>query len=167
MSSTEKILLIVRHGKALQDYRQIADIDRPLTERGILNNFSVARRLQMQESAPCLIVSSPAARALHTAHIFARVLGYPACRVQVDEDLYMHGYDAALSVLSALPQDVRSVMLVAHNPDMSCLANTFIPQASLSLPTSCVVSVRLDIPQWELLDQADRNCPYRLYTADN
>ena len=145
-TQTNKILHIVRHGKALQDYRSIADIDRPLVEKGILNNITAANRLKNKYSAPDVIISSPAARALHTAHIFARVWGYPSEKVSVNDALYMLGEDAALDILYELPDNISSVMIVAHNPDMTFLAEIFTK--TNSLPTSGIVSVRFDTAHW-------------------
>ena len=84
-----KVLHIVRHGKALQDAYDIQDFDRPLTVKGIHNSIAVATKLQTLYSAPDLIISSFAARALHTAHIFAQVMSYPHNNVQVNEDFIL------------------------------------------------------------------------------
>lgn len=150
----KKILHIIRHGKALQDYRQISDIDRPLVEKGILNNITMATRLKKKNAIPELIISSPAARALHTAHIFARVWGYPSARIRVNDDLYMQGEDAILDALYALSDDIRSVAVVAHNPDLTYLADYFVRGMTDSLPTSGVVSVYFDTDQWNLIHHA-------------
>ncbi|MDR2040640.1 MAG: histidine phosphatase family protein [Bacteroidales bacterium] len=152
-----KILHIVRHGKALQDYREISDIDRPLVEKGILNNLIVAKRLKNRCSIPDLIISSPAARALHTALIFARILKYPSERVKINDSLYMQGEDAALDILYELPDDIKDVMLVAHNPDMSYLASMFTRPVIESLPTSGIVSVCFDTHQWNKIHSAVKN----------
>jgi phosphohistidine phosphatase len=144
-----RILHIVRHGKALQDYRAIEDIDRPLTEKGVTNTVMMANRLNKKYTVPCLIVSSPAARALHTAHIFARVFRYPSDRVQVNDALYMGGENAALDILYALPCSISEVMIVAHNPDMTLLADIFIRPMTLPLPVSGVASVRFAAGEWK------------------
>ncbi len=144
-----KTLHIVRHGKALQDYQSISDIDRPLVEKGICNNIAIATRIKEKFDTPELIISSPAARTLHTAHIFARVLNYPSGKVQVDDALYMNGEDAALDILYGLPDHIHSVMLVGHNPDFSYLANMFIRPITRSLPTSGVASIFFDATEWK------------------
>ncbi len=151
---TYKILHIVRHGKALQDYQSIDDIDRPLIEKGILYSITAANQLRKKYSVPDLIISSPAARALHTAHIFARILGYPSEKVSVNDALYLHGEDAALDILYALPDQITDVMIVAHNPDMTYLSDMFIRPRINILPTSSVVSVRFDTDRWSALHDA-------------
>ncbi|MCK5170441.1 MAG: histidine phosphatase family protein, partial [Bacteroidales bacterium] len=71
-----KYLYIVRHGKSIQDYGNISDIDRPLKERGINDGYKMAERLLVQNKIPEKIISSSAVRALHSATIFARTLNF-------------------------------------------------------------------------------------------
>lgn len=145
VNSKLKTLHIVRHGKALQDYFSINDEDRPLIEKGIVNSEAAARRLQAQYATPDLIVSSHAARALHTAHIFARVMGYPSQRVQVNEKLYSDGENEVYAILKNLPDKIESVMIVGHNPDLTYVAHFYDKnQISGSIPTSGVVTIHFD-----------------------
>ena len=143
-----KILHIVRHGKALQDYRYIHDYDRPLIEKGIVNNMAMAKQLLAQYPAPDLIISSHAARTLHTAHIFAQVMGYPHARVQVNERLYLCGEDEASGIIECLPDEIESVMLVGHNPGLTYLAYTYARRGIDSIPTSGVVTIRFKTNRW-------------------
>ncbi len=149
-----KTLHIVRHGKALQSSGSISDIDRPLAEKGILNNIMMAKRLKSHYSVPDLIISSPAERALHTAHIFARLLEYSSAKVQVDDTLYMKGEDAMLEIIENLPDEINSVMLVGHNPDQSYLAGMFLPSI-INIPTSGVVSVHFETNHWDAIGHAN------------
>jgi len=148
-----KILHIVRHGKALQDYHCIQDVDRPLIENGILNNITIARQLHAQYPAPGLIISSYAARALHTAHIFAGVMGYPHAQVQVNENLYMSGENETYNILKRLSDDLDSVMIVGHNPDLTSVAYR-LADCYHSIPTSGVVSVCFETSRWNEFDKA-------------
>ena len=149
----EKTLHIVRHGKALQNFLYINDDDRPLTEKGILNNIQVAGKFLAQYPVPELIVSSYATRALHTAHIFARVTGYPHEKVLANEDLYSHGDKETYSILENLPDDLNSVMIVGHNPDLTYVANRFGAQVN-EIRTSCIVTITFETNRWSEIDKA-------------
>ncbi len=153
-----KILHIVRHGKALQDYHSIQDYDRPLIEKGIVNNMAVAKRLRDQYATPGLIISSYAARALHTAHIFASAMSYPHDKVQVNESLYLHGERETVDILDNLPDELDSVMIVGHNPDVTYVANAFAGQNVGSIPTSGVVSIRFEVNKWNEIDKSKAHC---------
>jgi len=149
-----KILHIVRHGKASQDYFHVYDYDRPLVEKGILNNITVAKQLLSQFEKPGLIISSHAARALHTAHIFAQVMRYPHARVQVNERLYMNGENEVFSILKSLPDELESVMLVGHNPDVTFVANAYGCRIE-SIPTSGVATIRFKTEQWSEISKSN------------
>jgi len=153
-----KILHIVRHGKALQDYRCLQDFDRPLIEKGIVNNEAAARQLHAQYATPDLIISSHAARALHTAHIFARVMGYPHDRVQVNENLYMEGEKAIHDIIKSLPDEIEGVMIVGHNPDVTFLANTYAGRMISHISTSGIVSICFDTDKWNQIGNAKKKC---------
>ena len=153
-----KTLHIVRHGKALQDYRSIHDYDRPLIERGIVNNISVAEQLRAEHVTPGLIISSHAARALHTAHIFARVMDYPHEQVQVNEKLYLDGEREAYSILESLPDELDNVMIVGHNPDVTYIANTYAERSIHSIPTSGVVTIRFKTGRWSEINKTKAKC---------
>jgi phosphohistidine phosphatase len=153
-----KTLHIVRHGKALQDYRHIRDDNRPLTEKGILNNMAIAQQLRAQYPNPGLIISSYAARALHTAHNFAQVMGYPLERVQVNEKLYSDGENEAYRILKNLPDELDSVMIVGHNPDVTFLANRLAACNIYSLPTSGVVSICFETDRWSEIETSKKEC---------
>ena len=142
-----KVLHIVRHGKALQDAYDIQDNDRPLTVKGILNNITVAKKLIEQYPVPDLIISSYAARALHTAHIFAREMGYPHEKVQVNENLYFRGDNEIYSILENLPDDVNNAMIVGHNPDLTYVVNSFAVRI-FNLSTSGAVTITFETDKW-------------------
>ena len=149
-----KTLHIVRHGKALQDYCHIRDYDRPLIEKGIVNNMAMAKQLLAKYPAPDLMISSHAARALHTAHIFAQVMGYPHARVQVDERLYLCEEDEASGIITCLPDEIESVMIVGHNPGLTYLAYAYARRGIESIPTSGVVTIRFKTNQWSEIGNA-------------
>ena len=142
-----KILHIVRHGKALQNTDDIQDDDRTLTVKGILNNISIAKKLHSQYPVPDLIISSYAARAIHTAHIFAREMGFPHEKVQANEDLYLYGDKETYNILDNLPDDIDSVMIVGHNPDMTYVANRFAAHID-EISTSNVVTISFETDSW-------------------
>ena len=153
-----KTLHIVRHGKSLRD-PQIQDDDRPLTVKGIENTISVAEKLLEQYQAPDVIVSSYASRALHTAHIFARIMGFPHENVQANEELYLYGNKETAGILENMPDNVNSVMIVGHNPDMTYVANWFAAKIN-EMPTSSVVTVTADVKQWSEINKSNANCSF-------
>ena len=152
-----KTLHIVRHGKALQDYSYIQDDDRPLVEKGIINNIVVAKKFITLYSVPELIISSYAARALQTAHIFARTMNYPHNKIIACEELYLRGDKETYDILVNLNDVVRSVMVVGHNPDLIFLANRFAARIN-DLSTSSVVTISFETKRWIDIEKVKTKC---------
>jgi len=150
-----KTLHIIRHGKALHSI-EIDDVDRPLIVKGIHNNIANAKSLISKYSAPQLIISSHAARALQTAHIFARETGYPHEKIIVNEKLYLNGAKETYNIIKNLPENIDSVMIVGHNPDMTFVANRFSANIG-DLPTSGVVSILFEANQWSEIESSKYN----------
>ena len=154
-----KTLHIVRHGKALQSDGYIKDEDRPLIAKGIANNILVAKKLLARFTVPDLIISSFAARALQTAHIFAREMGYPHENVKVSEKLYFQGDSETYDILAKLPDTVKSVMIVGHNPDLTYVAYRLGAGVN-DISTSGVVTICFETDAWSNIENTKIQCSF-------
>ena len=112
--------------------------------------------LQEQKAMPDLIISSPAARALHTAIIYARQLSFPMHRVRINGLLYHGGSGGILEMLQQLDQRFDSVMVVGHNPTFTNMVNQLSNGDLDNLPTSGVATIDFDIDGWENLHAESR-----------
>ena len=143
-----KTLFIIRHGKSSWGYENIADIDRPLKNRGIRNAYEMADRINQLYENPDLIISSPANRALHTAIIFSRVLNIPTERIKIENNIY-DGYESAiLDTVKKTTDAVSSIMIFGHNPGFTNLANTFVKNYIEYIPTAGVVILKFATESW-------------------
>jgi phosphohistidine phosphatase len=141
------------------------DFDRPLTPRGHSQAQRAARLLQQAGLQPDLIMASPAVRARDTAAIVAAQLGYPR---EVDQQpaLYQAGAPALLSALQRCEAGAQTVLLVAHNPGLSELAQGLAgaqrlagahaarrdgPDQRLTLATGALCRLELDTRPWSAL----------------
>jgi phosphohistidine phosphatase len=153
-----KILYLVRHGKAVSRELDIPDFDRYLIEEGKHGAREVAKRLRKQGVLVSLIISSPAARAIATARIFARELGYKSHNIRTRKTIYDQKTDSIFSVLHEIPNDIESVMIVGHEPSLSELAHTYIKGFTKNLPTSGVVGARFKADSWKKLTHKKGKC---------
>jgi phosphohistidine phosphatase len=80
-----KTLLLVRHAKWSWKDMRLPDQDRPLTARGERDAATMSQRLSQRRVDADLIICSPAVRALATARIIAKGLGYRRERIAVDD----------------------------------------------------------------------------------
>lgn len=143
-----KTLHIIRHGKSTWEYEKVADIDRPLSERGVLNAIEMATRFRERYPLPNLVLSSPASRALHTAIIYMRELKINFNHLQVNPDIYYTHEEEMIRMIKNLPRHMQSVMLFGHNPTFTELATIYSPNHINNIPTAGIVSLTFDIDQW-------------------
>lgn len=150
-----RTLLIMRHGKSAWDQAVQKDFDRKLLPLGIDRTHWVAEKLLENKLSPELIISSPAIRALQTASIMAQDLNYPEKLIMNDRNLYFEGTDDYFSTLFTIPEHVKSVMIVGHNPMITTFANYFLTEKLENLPTSGLVAIAADARAWTEFVNAD------------
>ena len=101
-----------------------------------------------------LLVSSPALRALTTAHLIADEMGYKRKDIVVDDRLYAGSPDDLLAVIRALDNKLDRVMLVGHNPEFSDLAHRLSSEI-VDMPTSAVVEYHFDTKAWTVIGEVE------------
>ena len=115
----------------------------------------MAKRIVLAGIRPSLIISSPALRTWTTARIVAQEIGYPLEFLQREDNLYLASLDEILDVLLAQDPDFNDLLLVGHNPGLTTLANYLVPGLVDNLPTAAVVSVRFELPDWNLYNRPE------------
>jgi phosphohistidine phosphatase len=113
-----KRLFLLRHAKSSWDEPGFADRERPLAPRGRTAAKRIGRHLRDQGIAPQLVLCSPSAR---TRETLKRLRLGDGPEVRIEDDLYAASAGELLAVLSGLPDDVESVMLIGHNPGIEDL----------------------------------------------
>lgn len=128
----------------------MVDFDRPLNNRGERNAPQMAQRLKDVGIRPSLILSSPAVRAWSTAKIIAGEISYPIEFLQRDRDLYHAGAARLLKVIASQDEGFKNILVVAHNPGLTDLANELIPGVTNNIPTAGFVAAKVDTDSWDL-----------------
>jgi len=144
-----KTLLIARHGKSSWVTSDIKDIDRSLDISGIEGAYQVSDSLLRAETKLDLLISSPATRAIHTALIHSRTLGFPEEQIRIFSSLYYKGHKNVLDLVSNKDSAHSTIMVCGHNPTSTELANLFLPIPINNLQTSGVVSLSFHIETWD------------------
>ncbi|SOD82923.1 SixA phosphatase family protein [Spirosoma fluviale] len=141
-------LYIVRHAKAEDRAMFMSDHDRQLTSDGIMAAARIGRYLHGKSIAPDALISSTAPRAKDTAKVIAEQIGYDPATIQLNDLLFDGGPKAYLAAINALPNDLKSVMIVGHNPDVSYLAEFLTHQNIGSMSKGAVVAITFDGTNW-------------------
>lgn len=150
-----KTLLIVRHGKSSWEYEGISDIDRPLKLRGIKDSYRMAEWLANNDYFPDMIISSPAARALNTATIFARSLKLEGLSIVINDSMYHDDEFEILRMITKTNSSIATLAVFGHNPVLTNLVNIFLDQALDELPTAGVVALTFDTRRWKNISAAN------------
>jgi phosphohistidine phosphatase len=147
-------ITIVRHAKSSWDNPTLMDAQRPLNARGKDSAPMMGERLRKRGMSPDLLVSSPASRAVETAHIIAGKLGYPQESIHQDSRLYHASVKDWFSVICSFPKDANHVLCFGHNPGLTHLYNIFSPEPQSNIPTCGIIDLTFDVDEWEDVTQA-------------
>jgi phosphohistidine phosphatase len=138
---TARTLVILRHAKAA-DPEQTLDIDRPLAARGRADAAAAGTWLTEQGYAPDVVLCSPARRTRETWHRVALALT-EAPEVRYEEALYGASALGLLELVTELPDEVETAVLVGHNPGLSQLS-MLLDQDADGLSTAGIAVHSLD-----------------------
>ncbi len=154
------LLLLIRHGHAVDDAPGLGDTGRWLTEKGRTTTHRVARRVRkLKKLRPATIWTSPLVRAVQTAEIIAAVIETEG-EVKAVAEL-SPGRDPVdlVALLSAVPAP-GPLALIGHEPSLSQILRVLVGETGIdSIKKSGLVAV-----EWEegkgtivlALDPADK-----------
>jgi phosphohistidine phosphatase len=154
-------LMLFRHGKSDWNSNARGDRDRPLNARGERAAAIMGLVLRRMGEIPALIVSSPAVRAESTAAL-ARISGGWGTRLEIADELYGAGPDAALAVAARCGSDAERLMLVGHEPTWSLLAER-ITGGRITVKTATVLAFDLNAATWPNAEQASGSLAFALH----
>lgn len=140
---------MMRHGKSRWDGQWSEDHERPLAPRGQRDADRIGRILSAAGYRPDLVLASTAERAAATAGRAAKTGQWP-CPVTLDEGLYGTGPDTVLDSIRGLPAEVRTALLVGHNPTWAETTALLIGGGHLRFPTAAVACLEFTGP-WTTL----------------
>lgn len=127
----DRTLVLLRHAKADRP-NGVADVDRPLTDRGHADSAAAGAWLAKQGYAPDLVLCSPSKRTRQTWHSVAVALARAASpAVRYEGELYDGAAEDLLKVIQTADAGARVVMVIGHNPSVSILSELLDPDSDL------------------------------------
>ena len=144
-----KTLLILRHAKTQSD-APAGDHARELTERGHRNAAAMGAHIHSLIGTPDAIITSDATRARQTAEIVAAAVDFAAPLTMVPQ-MYAADLDTLLGMVRRIPDEVRTAIIVGHNPGFEELAAALAGNAEsgVRLPTSGLAVLEFDAEGWD------------------
>lgn len=143
-------LILVRHAKSDWGSPELGDHERPLNDRGRRDAPEMARRFAASGVLPQAILSSTAVRARTTARHFGDALG-----LEIDERSELYGASARTLLATAADAGEPSVMLVAHDPGMTLLAEQLSDGGIGAMPTCAVAVFHWSTDDWDVAMSID------------
>lgn len=144
-----RLLLLVRHGKAAPKNVGLTDFERILVPKGLEESRTVADAARKRIDAIDMMLTSPADRAIETAHVFARCFGYPIHRIRVVEMIYFaDSVQPLVRYLQHLGNVGSRVAMFGHNPLFDELASYWLPGFSKTIPKSAALGLKFETASW-------------------
>jgi phosphohistidine phosphatase len=145
-------LLLLRHAKSSWDDANQPDRDRPLNRRGREAAALMRQTMRDLGLTPDLVLVSSARRTLETLEALEPWPDTPL--VEPMDALYLATAGQLLDALREVPETVRSVLLIGHNPGMHDLALTLCAdtaapaarQLAAQFPTAALAEFTIGSP---------------------
>lgn len=150
-------LYLLRHAKSLWANPAQRDFERPLSEKGLRDAVKVARFITRSKAEIELVLCSSAQRTLQTLDAIRPVLA-PETEISVEDSLYVFDASGLLSRIGKVPPEIRSLLIVGHNPTIQNLAYHVTPNGptrekiSTKYPTAALTIAALENRTWDLSD---------------
>jgi len=144
-----KTLYLLRHAKAHAQENGQPDFERVLSKSGYSELLQITEIAIKYGIMPELIIASNATRTTQTATFFAESIGLDASVIHFEVALYNSSIGHYLKVLNNLPNHLKIVTLVGHNPTISELVNYLSDTYEVDLPTAGFVKLALLSDTWE------------------
>lgn len=143
-----KNLIIIRHAKSSWEI-PLNDIDRPLSQKGIINAHFVAKKCVKELPSNFIIWSSTAKRASETALIFAKTILYPVESIVYKEDLYTFELNTLENSIKSCSDVFENLILFGHNEAITDFVNKFGDSVINNVPTAGFVFIEFDSDSWK------------------
>jgi phosphohistidine phosphatase len=147
---TKRQLILIRHTKSSWADLGMRDFDRPLKKDRTDDAKNMAKHLTELGVKPDLILCSPALRTKQTVEFFCEKLNYDYNKIEFDMRLYESSAEDYTQVVRETDEQIRTLVVVGHNPSISDFANQFLQSKISEVPTTGVVCLEFEIDNWEI-----------------
>ena len=143
-----KQLTLIRHGKSDHSFG-LADIERPLNERGESDAVLMGSWLIQQQIHFDQIFTSPAKRALTTAKLVSGQLDDDINEIVIEPLLYTFDSDGLYRFIETTDDQLSDIVIVGHNPGITLLVNDLCYSSPIdNMPTCGIAQIELAITDW-------------------
>ena len=153
MSDGLRELLIIRHAKSDWSDETLEDIDRPLSDKGKKQACKMGHWLAEHDLIPQCILVSPARRAQQTLTRLTRHWDATP-EIETIDALYTADLDTLIHIINQVPDAIRRVAVLGHNPGLETLLAWLTGDESNAHLSTCAIAEVLVPGDWQHLQQA-------------
>ena len=154
-----KSILLLRHAKSAWGQPGLDDHERPLNKRGARAAEAMADHIVRKAPRPDLVLCSTAVRTRQTLAPLVQRLVPPAPPIALEKSLYLAPEATLLARLQAVPDDIRTVLLIGHNEGIGELAADLagsgraadLAALRAKYPTGALAALRAPALRWSEL----------------
>lgn len=147
--------MLFRHAKAVSGTGEQTDEDRPLTPVGAEDAKKAGETLRRLGIAPALVLCSPSRRTRQTLEGLEEGLGQHL-RAEFTARLYLTPPGDVLWQIQHMPESLRSLMVIGHNPTLHELCRALAGQGekemlqalALKFPPAALAILRFPARAW-------------------
>ena len=158
-----KYLFLTRNAKSSWSNPGLADIDRPLNERGKKAAPFMGKLIMDKGEKPELLISSPAYRAFSTAKAFGEAMGLVENDIIINRTIYGAGAQQLLELVQNQDDLNKSIMLFGHNPTFTSFVNFLTSSNIMNVVTCGVVRIDFECSSWTDIDFGSGRLAYYEY----
>jgi len=136
-------LTLLRHAKSSWKNTELADIDRPLNNRGRRDASTMGAFCAGRIPPPEIVLISPAKRVSETIELFFEAWRAATPRFVRVNDLYQAGMIDWIDTIKSYSGDARHLLACGHQPGLGEFAAWLCKETLGELPTATVISILL------------------------
>lgn len=148
-----KRLYLLRHAKAEPYSFYKDDYERDLTQKGREQAISMGRLFFKEKFEVEKIYFSSANRTQQTTEHFSEAALINLENAVAEKSLYNCELEAYNKLLHALPDELKSVMLVGHNNTISAAVEFYANKVGFSMPLAGLAVIDFKINSWTELNR--------------
>ncbi len=156
----------MRHAESDHPPHIQSDYDRPLTERGMGDTARAGDVLRERNSIPQWIFASSARRAHQTATGLVDHLELSPLVLQLDSALYLASPASLLQRIEETPEEIDTVLIIAHNPGMEELIYR-LSGVRVTLPPAGLATLHIKETSWLAVSTAKSRLAHFFIPNDN
>ena len=151
-----KTLTLIRHAKSSWDNTNLSDFERPLNSRGKHDAPKMGQLIKHELPSIDYVLCSTSQRTRETFALLNQALNIGVSQISFKNALYHPSPRIMMDLISGLPENVKHVALVSHNPATTEFANQLQEERYFdNVPTCGVIHIEFDVSSWKDLSTAN------------